>query len=166
MHTRGGEPRRVNAVERRYTIASAAEMEALAARLAACCPAGSRLHLLGELAAGKTTFARGYIQALGHAGAVKSPTFTLVESYELPQREVHHFDLYRVVAASELEFIGIDEYLNSGADCLIEWAERGAGALAPADVEIHLRVTDAGREARLSAGTARGCDVISALSYP
>ena len=130
-----------------YIIASAEAMEALGARVALACRPGVHLHLSGDLAAGKTTFARGYLRALGHDGAVKSPTFTLVESYALASRSVHHFDLYRM-AAGELEFIGIEDYFDADADCLIEWAERGAPVLPRADLALTLTVIDGGREVR------------------
>ena len=142
--------------ERRLTAPSAEAMEALGARLAAVCAPGTCIHLNGPLAAGKTTLARGYLRALGHAGAVKSPTFTLVESYELGARSVHHFDLYRLADAVELEFIGIEDYLAGGADCLIEWAERGAGVLGTADVTLDLAVVEDGREVIVRAHTERG----------
>ena len=144
-------------------LASAAATCAFGAQLAAACPAGVRIHLSGELAAGKTTLARGYLRALGHAGAVKSPTFTLVETYQLPTRLVHHFDLYRLADAAELEFIGIEEYLEASADCLIEWAERGAAVLPLPDLEIRLMVTDDGRALTVQAYTALGREIVSGL---
>jgi tRNA threonylcarbamoyladenosine biosynthesis protein TsaE len=146
-----------------FHVASADAMEALGARLARCCHAGSRLYLCGELAAGKTTFTRGYLRALGHAGAVKSPTFTLVESYSLASRVVHHFDLYRLSAA-ELEFIGIEDYFDADADCLIEWAERGASVLPLPDLTLTLRVVDGGREVQLNSHGSLGDEIISSLS--
>ena len=141
-------------------VATAADMEALGARLAQACRPGVRIHLSGELAAGKTTLARGYLRALGHSGAVKSPTFTLVESYALASRTVHHFDLYRMTAG-ELEFIGIEDYFDADADCLIEWAERGAPILPAADVSLSLRVVDEGREVRLESHSPSGDAILS-----
>ena len=147
----------------RIHIASAEDMEALGGRLALCCRAGVRIHLSGELAAGKTTLARGYLRALGHAGAVKSPTFTLVESYELASRTVHHFDLYRM-AAGELEFIGIEDYFDADADCLIEWAERGAPVLPVPDLTLTLRVIDEGREVQIEGHGRAGDEIVSKLA--
>lgn len=146
-----------------FVIASAEAMEALGARLALACRPGVRIHLSGDLAAGKTTFARGYLRALGHHGAVKSPTFTLVESYALASRSVHHFDLYRM-AAGELEFIGIEDYFDADADCLMEWAERGTPVLPRPDLALTLTVIDGGREVRLESHSATGDEVISRLS--
>ena len=143
-------------------VATAEAMEALGGRLAHCCRAGVRLYLSGELAAGKTTFTRGYLRALGHKGAVKSPTFTLVETYQLESRVVHHFDLYRL-AAAELEFIGIEDYFDADADCLIEWAERGAPILPTPDLTLMLRVLDGGREVQLQSHGSRGDEIVLSL---
>lgn len=140
-------------------VASADAMQALGGRLAHCCSAGVRLYLSGDLAAGKTTFVRGYLRALGHAGAVKSPTFTLVETYELTSRVVHHFDLYRL-AAAELDFIGIEDYFDADADCLVEWAERGAPVLPVPDLTLTLRVADGGREVQLESHGIRGDEIV------
>ncbi len=146
----------------RFIVTTAEDMEALGARLASVCRPGIRVHLCGELAAGKTTFVRGYLRALGHTGTVKSPTFTLVESYVLASRTVHHFDLYRM-AAGELEFIGIEDYFDADADCLIEWAERGAPILPAPDLWLALRVVDGGREVVLEGRSRLGGDIISSV---
>ena len=143
--------------------ATNAEMEALGARLAQLSAGGLCIHLQGPLAAGKTTFARGYILALGHPGAVKSPTYTLVESYLLASREVHHFDLYRLVDASELEHIGIDDYFDSGADCLIEWPERGGGILPVPDLMLRFTILGTERGIEFEAVSEAGIQVISSL---
>ena len=150
-------------MRRALIVSTAGDMEALGARIAAQCVPGIRIHLAGELAAGKTTFARGYLRGLGHAGAVKSPTFTLVESYALTDRTVHHFDLYRLVAG-ELEFIGIEDYFEPDADCLIEWAERGAPVLPTPDLMFSLQVVDAGREVQIEGLTPLGDQIISILA--
>lgn len=136
----------------------------LGAELAQACPSGSTLYLHGELGTGKTTLVRGLLQALGHQGKVKSPTYTLVEPYELAGgRRVYHFDLYRLGDAEELEFMGIRDYLDDESLCLVEWPERGEGILPSADVDIYLQYQESGRQARLLAHTDKGTEIIEQL---
>ncbi|MGM0983622.1 MAG: tRNA (adenosine(37)-N6)-threonylcarbamoyltransferase complex ATPase subunit type 1 TsaE [Pseudomonadota bacterium] len=123
-----------------------------------------RVHLTGELGAGKTTLTRGILRACGHRGAVKSPTYTLVEPYELDGILVHHFDLYRLGDPEELEFIGGRDLLAEEALCVIEWPERGEGWLPAPDLEVILRLADSGREATLEARSERGRAVLERLA--
>lgn len=128
-------------------IADAEAMEALGARLAqASAEGGLLVHLHGDLGAGKTTLVRGFLRGLGHTGSVRSPTYTLVEPYEFPQRQVYHLDLYRLGDAEELEWIGLRDLLDGSSVALIEWPERGRGVLPPADLEIYIEYRDCARE--------------------
>lgn len=116
--------------------------------------------LTGDLGAGKTTLARGILHAFGHAGAVKSPTYTLVEAYEFNDRKVYHFDLYRLGDPEELEYVGIRDYFNAGDISLIEWPARGAGFLPPPDWLIAVGVRGVGREITLEFRSSIGTDVL------
>lgn len=123
-----------------------------------------RVHLTGELGAGKTTLTRGILRACGHRGAVKSPTYTLVEPYELDGVRVYHFDLYRLGDPEELEFIGGRDLLAEEALCVIEWPERGEGWLPVPDLVVTLAFADPGRLATLEAFTEHGRAVLARLA--
>lgn len=105
------------------------------------------IFLHGELGAGKTTLVRGYLQALGHKGPVKSPTYTLIEPYEFAGERVLHLDIYRLGDPTELEYMGIRDDLGAGNTLLVEWPERAKGYLGQADIEIDLHYSDPGRKA-------------------
>lgn len=122
----------------------------LGASVAAELARGDVVALFGDLGAGKTTFARGVLRALGHDGAVPSPTFTLVQHYEMPGISVAHFDLYRLGDAGELHELGLDDARHDGA-VLIEWPEIVAHALPADRLEVHLEDAGDGRTARLAA---------------
>ena len=146
------------------TIASAEDMEALGARLAQACSGAALITLQGELGAGKTTLVRGLLHGLGHQGKVKSPTYTLVEPYEIGGRRVYHFDLYRLGAAAELDDIGLRDYLDADALCLVEWPERGAARLPVSDLHVVFNYADAARTVALAAHSARGLALLDAFN--
>ncbi|MFO1371322.1 MAG: tRNA (adenosine(37)-N6)-threonylcarbamoyltransferase complex ATPase subunit type 1 TsaE [Candidatus Competibacteraceae bacterium] len=143
---------------------SAAATEALGARLAEALTPGCILYLRGELGAGKTTLVRGLLRALGHHGAVKSPTYTLVEPYQLANWRLFHWDLYRLADPEELEFLGLRDQLDGQAILLIEWPERGSGELPEADLEVHLSYAGEGRHCRLDATSAAGTAMLAQLA--
>ncbi len=143
--------------------ADEAEMVACGARIAAAAEPGLVIYLEGDLGMGKTTLSRGIVQGFGHTGAVKSPTYTLVEPYELPAQTLYHFDLYRLGDPEELEFMGIRDYFTDAAICLVEWPQRGEGVLPPADLVINIERYDPGRRLSLGSRSPKGEAVLSRL---
>ncbi len=145
---------------------TAADEDAMVIRggqIAAAVHSGMVIFLEGQLGMGKTTLCRGFIQSLGHEGAVKSPTYTLVEPYQLGELKVYHFDLYRLGDPEELEFMGIRDYFDGQSVCLVEWPERGQGFLPPADLVINIERESSGRRLEIGAGTAEGIAALERL---
>jgi tRNA threonylcarbamoyladenosine biosynthesis protein TsaE len=131
-------------------------MERFGQRLAQLTQGLGILFLEGDLGAGKTTLSRGIIRGLGHVGPVKSPTFTLVEPYEIGTVRAFHFDLYRLVDPEELEYMGIRDYFDGDALCLIEWPQKGAGFLPKPDLTITISAAVVGRSLQILPQTERG----------
>ena len=144
-------------------INSSDAMEDLGRSLALACPTGSRIYLRGELGAGKTTWVRGFLRALDYAGKVKSPTYTLVESYLLQGRPIHHLDLYRVNDPDELEAIGLRDYMDGSGICLVEWPERGGDLLAEPDILVRIDIIGTSREVVLESCSAAGTRILHQL---
>jgi tRNA threonylcarbamoyladenosine biosynthesis protein TsaE len=134
--------------------------EAATLRLGAACAAGAApgrvLHLRGDLGAGKTTLVRGLLRALGYAGRVKSPTYTLVEPYEDLRLNVYHFDFYRFKNREEWLSSGFRDYFNPQSLCIVEWPERAGDLLSAPDLEIHLQYQGEARSATVSAHSPAG----------
>jgi len=148
-------------------LPDAAATEALGRALAAVRPARACLALEGELGAGKSTLARALLRALGVGGSIRSPTYTLIERYPLPDGgEAAHLDLYRLADAGELDFLGLDELEATASLWLVEWPERGGRQLPPADLAVALRIEGDGRRARLRALSPTGLDWLADISPP
>jgi len=130
-------------------LADTAMTEALGRALAATRPMQAVVHLQGDLGAGKSTLARALLRALGVEGAIRSPTYTLVERYPIPAGEAWHLDLYRIGDAGELDFLGLDDAVATL--WLVEWPERAGPALPAADLRVELEMSGSGRSARLLA---------------
>ncbi|MEE4659827.1 MAG: tRNA (adenosine(37)-N6)-threonylcarbamoyltransferase complex ATPase subunit type 1 TsaE [Halieaceae bacterium] len=138
-------------------------MVALGRRLGEALLAPALVELQGDLGMGKTTLCRGILRAFGHDGAVKSPTYTLVEPYDFADITVYHFDLYRLGDPEELEFLGIRDYFRDDSVALVEWPERGSGVLPPADLCIYISAVGQGRELRFEALSQRGVECLRRL---
>ena len=143
----------------------------LGRRLAAATMASGRakaasatvIHLHGDLGAGKTTLARGILRGYGFDGSVKSPTYTLVEPYELAQHRIYHFDLYRLTDPGEVEFLGAEDYFSGNSLCIFEWARRGGARIPEADIEVELRGAGVGRDVECTARSGSGAEIVKKL---
>lgn len=145
------------------TLADEAATLALGDALANSSEHACVIFLHGSLGAGKTTFSRGVIQALGHKGKVKSPTYTLVEPYQCGDRAIYHFDLYRLADPEELEYMGIRDYFTGNSLCLVEWPEKGQGMLPAPDLDITLSYDGEARKVLLEAHTSTGRHMLKAV---
>jgi len=148
----------------RTSLADENETLALGSALAQCLEPGLTIYLRGELGAGKTTLVRGLLRALGHGGPVRSPTYALVEVYELSRLELHHFDFYRFHDPREWIDAGFRESFNGRNITLIEWPEKAGTWLPSADVDIAFDFLQEGREARLASNSLAGQKVLTCLA--
>jgi tRNA threonylcarbamoyladenosine biosynthesis protein TsaE len=142
-----------------------AATEALGFAMATGAGPGRVLHLRGDLGSGKTTLVRGLLRALGHAGRVKSPTYTLVEPYELSSLHLYHFDFYRLKDRSEWSQAGFREYFNAQSMCVVEWPERAGDSLSLPDLDVQLEFQGESRRARLQERTEAGAAWLSSLRF-
>lgn len=142
-------------LQTQWFLPDADATEALGARLAQLTPPGF-VTLEGVLGAGKTTFVRGFLRALGHVGSVRSPTYTLVEPYRLGEVDIVHMDLYRLTDPAELEELGVRDYFGAGTWVFVEWPERGAGVLPKPDLRLKLAPEGHGRRAEAVAAGPLG----------
>ncbi len=148
----------------RQFLPTAAETDQLGERLAQSMPATAVVWLRGDLGAGKSSLARALLRALGVRGAIKSPTYTLIERYPLQEGEAVHLDLYRIAAAAELDFLGLEDLHGQARLWLVEWPERGGGSVPGPDLEITLETSGDGRQAELRAATENGQAWLATLS--
>jgi tRNA threonylcarbamoyladenosine biosynthesis protein TsaE len=139
---------------------------ALGRALAAGIRPGAIVHLSGPLGAGKTTLVRGLLGGLGHAGPVRSPTWTVVEPYTVSKLDFYHIDFYRFTSSSEPSDSGLREYFDGRSVCLIEWPERAGGAAGAPDLLIELSLLDQGRIARITACSESALDWLRNLDWP
>jgi tRNA threonylcarbamoyladenosine biosynthesis protein TsaE len=137
-------------------LADEAATLACGARLASVLVSGLNIYLHGDLGAGKTTFVRGVLHGFGHIGKVKSPTYTLVEPYNIFNYQLYHFDLYRFIDEEEWEATGFRDYFNAQSICMIEWPEKAIHVLPAPDIHISLSLFNAGRKIQFSAGSLLG----------
>ncbi len=156
--------REQGSAERQWALPDEAATVALGVQFAGALDGGLVIYLHGPLGAGKTSVARALLLALGVGERVKSPTYSLVEGYMAGQRPAWHLDLYRIADPGELEWLGLDALSDPAALVLVEWPERGAGALPAADIELALHYDGAGRLAALGAVTERGACFLARLA--
>lgn len=150
--------------EQSFLLPGPDDTDRLGRSLADTLPPRAVVYLRGDLGAGKSTLARALLQRLGVTGPIKSPTYTLIERYPLPDGEAAHLDLYRIAAAGELDFLGLDDIAAQARLWLVEWPERGDGSLPAPDLEIALAIDGAGRRARVAAASLVGAGWLANLS--
>lgn len=146
-----------------FDLPDEASSEKLAARLALCLSSPLVMTFSGEIGAGKTTFIRAMLRALGIKTAIKSPTFSLIESYQSQDLQIHHFDLYRIHDETELEYIGFRDYFLEEAICCIEWPERIKHGLDCVDINFAFAINGGGRLLTVDVFSTAGESILSCL---
>jgi tRNA threonylcarbamoyladenosine biosynthesis protein TsaE len=147
----------------RFLLNGPDEQLAFGERLAALLRPQFVLYLEGDLGTGKTTLTRGLLRGLGHQGPARSPTYTLVEPYELDSARLYHLDLYRVSDPEELDYLGVRDLAGEDAVLVVEWPERGQGTLPPPDLTINIDYRGGGRALRLRPWTDAGRELVARL---
>lgn len=147
----------------KIVLKDAEATEEFGRKVASFCGADTVLFLYGDLGTGKTTFVRGFLNALGCPEKIKSPTYTLVEHYEVSDQTIYHFDLYRLDNPQELTFIGIDEYFSNGTIVLIEWPEKAGNYIPKPDLSLFLKMVEDGRELILKSHNKKGAKLLEKL---
>jgi tRNA threonylcarbamoyladenosine biosynthesis protein TsaE len=148
-----------------YFITSVAEMEMWGRKLFQSAEGRPIVLLLkGDLGVGKTTFVRGFLQAADHKGIVKSPTFSLVETYDVSSHPIHHFDLYRLNNPAELNAIGWHDFFNAQQTCLIEWPDKAGAQLVTYDICCELTISETQRHMQCYAGSLLGKTILERLN--
>jgi tRNA threonylcarbamoyladenosine biosynthesis protein TsaE len=150
-------------MQKQFDLPNEMDSIKLAKRFADCLTVPAVLTFSGEIGTGKTTFIRALLQAIGIKNAIKSPTFSLVESYAYQQLQIHHFDLYRIDDETELEFIGFRDYFINSSICCIEWPERAPMMLAEVDLCFTLMIKENGRLIDINAKSVVGKTMLSYL---
>jgi tRNA threonylcarbamoyladenosine biosynthesis protein TsaE len=145
-------------------IRNEGKMRQFGADLIAACDSGGVIGLQGNLGTGKTTLVRGALEALGVSSGIRSPTYTLIEYYELAPLNIAHFDLYRLADGEELEYLGYRDYLNAATLCLIEWPERAEGYLSNIGLEIKISYDVDGRLVELTPTCDWGSRILARLN--
>ncbi len=154
-------------IQRNTCLKDAKATMRLGAQMAPLITSPLMVYLCGDLGAGKTTFMQGLIQSLTKTVSVKSPTYTLVETYSLPHHQtLHHFDLYRLSDPEELFYIGIDEYCHTNSMCFVEWPEKGAGVIPLPDLTLWFLYQDGARLLQLTAHTPKAEAILVSLMLP
>jgi len=157
-------PKKVSQLIVEAIIGNPAEMENLGNQLSLCVNSSVNIAMDGQLGAGKTTLVRGFVQAKGHHGSVRSPTYTFIESYFFSDLEIHHIDLYRLSSPEDIESLTISEYMGHNSVLFIEWASNAFQYLNE-HIDIHVSIVIDGfsREVKMDAITKKGEQILANL---